>query len=952
MCLVLDETEPRLFAVRFHPLYSDAVRDFLVSTCDPVTRPATVNEFLMTSSSLAAASSEGRWDPFDITLELIRLSGRRLDTPARDARNGLETPPLPPSKRFAAALLCLPRVFRDVLREMATSAKLSLVLHRRLGVAHPSANPARRLQKDHRTEGAKPAAAKPGSGSAHYQMAYYLVARSRDFLETLIGHDTVIASCLCFPGGDQAAGLEPAQAQKNAGATNGNGVHTAEPPVLASQHLRSIVFSDRETATGCIVFKAEVRGGHLRQLRRQVQATRGFHIDVQYDFKSDPTTPDVPGFRLRDTTKLRVYQEASLERFLRGGNARNGVVVLPCGAGKTLTGVAAAAAVGKPTIVMCINELSVRQWKAQFSLWAALSKRQVTVFTGKNKQMPTDVFITTYSMMTTEAVQQEDGSYSETQTLKLKILKEVEERPWGLLLLDEVHGAPAADFQRVLDRIKYHCVLGLTATLLREDGNIGSLRHLVGPKLYEANWLELAAAGHLATAHCAEVRCPTPGPYVTAYLGTRPMSSLRSDIEALNPTKLWCTQALVHYHTRVKSPADKVIIFCDSTYGVRSYAHALGVPYMEGRTKATERHNLLSHFRLNPLVNCVILSRVGDTALDIPEATVIIQVSGLMGSRRQEAQRLGRILRPKPASMRNTTAIFYSLVSTDTDEVGYSFGRQQWLRDQGFAYRVIEASGIIAAAGLGATPLTCVGFPVWQFRAPWRDSTAGSSRAVESAAPTHRGHRAETRDAASAGPTEVFESFPVCDALTLEKAFVAGQPTVTLPGFGVVVFDCLNLPATNGALTVPTRDLLSAEEIAEAQEKGRAVGAKDRGRQPQQAAPSAGATTAATPAADPAAVVITKPGKADTTIRATTFMDRVRAHCAVTGFTAMSGAAAASSSTGDEDGALTGFRLRVRRGWPGHRCDVENPHSPCVLHHLNQFTGRVAGRGAGVAAGH
>jgi superfamily II DNA or RNA helicase len=942
MCIVLDHVEPRIFAVRFHPLYSDAVRDFLVSTCEPLTRPASVNEFFMSSASLAAAASEGRWDPTAIARQLVQYAGLHDTTsPSGDGATKTMTTssaPLTPAALFEQYLQRLPKVFRVLLGEMDMSAKLQLVLHRRFVAPRPLlAAPGEGLadhgdvnKRRRRELLGKPAALAVTSAidavvAPRHEMAYYLVCRNRAFFESLIAHDKIISTCLCMPGGGDDA-------------------------TIGSASLATLVFSDRDRE-GRVVYKAEVKGGHLRELRRQVQATRGFHIDVQYDYRTDTATADVPNFRLKDSTRLRSYQEASLERFLRGGNARNGVVVLPCGAGKTLTGVAAAAAIGKPTIVMCINELSVRQWRSQFAMWSALSKKQITVFTGKRKDMPADVFITTYSMMTTEAVKLPDGTYSEGQAWKAKILEEVEQRPWGLMLLDEVHGAPAADFQRVLDRVKYHCVLGLTATLLREDGNIGSLRHLVGPKLYEANWLELTAAGHLATAHCVEVRCSTPAPYVQAYMSSRPMTSRRTDIEALNPTKLWCTQALVHYHTVERSPPDKVIIFCDSTHAVRSYAHALGLPFMEGRTKATERHNLLSHFRQNPKVNCVILSRVGDTALDIPEASIIIQVSGLFGSRRQEAQRLGRILRPKPPSVKNATAVFYSLVSTDTDEVGYSFGRQQWLRDQGFAYRVIDAATVLdhfhhRAHGPGRH-LACIGHPTWQYRALWLDGhqrqgddgpaarshrTEGSSlangRAVTSApvaAPlAHDDESYSDEDTVPLRHEESYVSFPACVSLAIDKAFLAGQTNVVVDKYGTVSFDAMDHPATHGMLQVSAAVLLDepAENPADASASAPKPTRGKRGRGHDDELVQIRAL-----AADDAA--------------AARFEAAVRKYRSATGGGGSSGGGGGGGANGHlQEDNTTSFRLRIRRMAPQHNCRVDRDDSPCVLYHLQGFVQR------------
>ena len=199
-------------------------------------------------------------------------------------------------------------------------------------------------------------------------------------------------------------------------------------------------------------------------------------------------------------------------------------------------------------------------------------------------------------------------------------------------------------FQEVINVVKHHCVLGLSATLLREDDRIERLRFLVGPRLYDADWLPLTHRGYLAPVVCMEVRCPMPPDYLKAYLSD-PSQEIQRDVVCLNPYKVWCVQALIYYHTHTRNPPDKVIVFCDSIVGVGHYAKLLGIPLMDGSTPETERANLLDYFRRSSHVNAIILSRVGDIALDIPEASVIIQISGLGASRRQEAQRLGRILR-------------------------------------------------------------------------------------------------------------------------------------------------------------------------------------------------------------------------------------------------------------------------------------------------------------------
>lgn len=267
------------------------------------------------------------------------------------------------------------------------------------------------------------------------------------------------------------------------------------------------------------------------------------------------------------------------------------------------------------------------------------------------------------------------------------IIEAIKSREWGLLLLDEVHVAPASKFRTVLNIVNAHCKLGLTATLVREDDLIHDLNFLIGPKLYEANWMDLTQQGYLANVQCAEVWCPMTAEFFREYL--KPNLPLRRQqlLYILNPNKFRICEFLTRYH---EDKGDKVIIFSDDVIGLTRYCEALGRPYIYGGTSEQERRKILTSFKTHSLVNCIGLSKVGDTALDIPEANVIIQVSSHFGARRQEAQRLGRILRPKANQTGGFNAFFYTLVSTDTREMYFSSKRQQYLIDQGYTFKVVQ----------------------------------------------------------------------------------------------------------------------------------------------------------------------------------------------------------------------------------------------------------------------
>jgi len=264
-------------------------------------------------------------------------------------------------------------------------------------------------------------------------------------------------------------------------------------------------------------------------------------------------------------------------------------------------------------------------------------------------------------------------------------MKWLQDQEWGLMLLDEVHSIPAKMFRRVLTLVQAHCKLGLTATLVREDDKIADLNFLIGPKLYEANWLELQKAGFIAKVQCAEVWCPMTPEFYREYLNSK--ISKKVLLCVMNPSKFRACQFLIRYHER---RSDKIIVFSDNVFALKHYAHRMGKPFIYGPTNQSERLQILQNFKFNPKVNTVFVSKVADTSFDLPEANVLIQISSHGGSRRQEAQRLGRILRAKKGAIAEEyNAFFYTLVSEDTMEMSYSRKRQRFLVNQGYSYKVI-----------------------------------------------------------------------------------------------------------------------------------------------------------------------------------------------------------------------------------------------------------------------
>eukprot|EP00735_Rhodelphis_limneticus_P007696 TRINITY_DN2029_c0_g1::TRINITY_DN2029_c0_g1_i1::g.21942::m.21942 TRINITY_DN2029_c0_g1::TRINITY_DN2029_c0_g1_i1::g.21942 ORF type:complete len:855 (+),score=167.88,sp/O00835/ERCC3_DICDI/59.76/0.0,Helicase_C_3/PF13625.1/5.4e-24,ResIII/PF04851.10/5e-16,Helicase_C/PF00271.26/3e-10,Helicase_C/PF00271.26/5.6e+03,SNF2_N/PF00176.18/7.6e-09 TRINITY_DN2029_c0_g1_i1:122-2686(+) len=423
------------------------------------------------------------------------------------------------------------------------------------------------------------------------------------------------------------------------------------------------------------VYSFEISGEKINEVKKQCIAI-DYPLLEEYDFRKDTANPNV-AIDLKPNTQIRPYQEKSLSKMFGNGRARSGVIVLPCGAGKTLVGITAACTVKKPTLVLCTSTVSVEQWKQQFKKWSDIEDKNIARFTSDSKDpIPTaGIVISTFTMIAY------GGKRSNAADHTMKRLSAME---WGLILLDEVHVVPANTFRRVLAVIKAHCKLGLTATLVREDNAIGDLNFLIGPKLYEANWLDLQEGGYLAKVQCAEVWCPMTAEFFKEYLSAN--SSKRKLLYALNPTKFQICHFLIRYH---ESRGDKIIVFSDNIYALERYAKQLGKPYIHGGTSHQERVRILYGFQHQTNVTTIFISKVGDTSIDLPEANVIIQISSHYGSRRQEAQRLGRILRPKTRVGADYNAFFYSLVSQDTSEMFYSTKRQQFLVDQGYAFKVI-----------------------------------------------------------------------------------------------------------------------------------------------------------------------------------------------------------------------------------------------------------------------
>ncbi|KAH7649971.1 hypothetical protein FG379_001815 [Cryptosporidium bovis] len=417
----------------------------------------------------------------------------------------------------------------------------------------------------------------------------------------------------------------------------------------------------------------------------------------EYDFRSDNKNPTLD-MSLKHTTQIRYYQEQALRMMFSNGRARSGIIVLPCGSGKTLTGITAACTMRKSVLILTTSAVAVSQWKQQFEQYTTVDSNKVHCLTSNSKELlgpPTEaqILVTTYTMM---------AFTGKRSTSSSQIITQIQGREWGLIIFDEVQFAPAPAFRRINGIVKAHCKLGLTATLVREDDLIQDLQWLIGPKLYEANWMELQDRGYLARALCSEVWCPMTSDYYREYLDCS--HAKKKKLWVCNPNKLRVCEFLIRWH---EQRGDKILVFSDSLFALINIAVALKKPFVCGSVDTLERIKILQQFKENPNFNTVFLSKVGDNAIDIPLANVVIQISFNFASRRQEAQRLGRILRPKPYSnwrignlnSANSSndhsneqlynAFFYSLLSKDTEEMEYADKRQQFIIDQGYSYRVI-----------------------------------------------------------------------------------------------------------------------------------------------------------------------------------------------------------------------------------------------------------------------
>jgi DNA excision repair protein ERCC-3 len=364
--------------------------------------------------------------------------------------------------------------------------------------------------------------------------------------------------------------------------------------------------------------------------------------------------------------KIRPYQELAAEGFWHGGS---GVVVLPCGAGKTIVGAAAMAHAKATTLILVTNTVAARQWREELLKRTTLNEDEIGEYSGAKKEIR-PVTIATYQVMT----KKKDGVYAHLDLF--------DTHDWGLIIYDEVHLLPAPIFRFTAD-IQSRRRLGLTATLVREDGMEGEVFSLIGPKRFDVPWKEIESQGYIAPAQCVEVRVNLSEAERLSYATAEPEERYR--FCATTRTKRNVVESLVAHHA-----GEQILVIGQYIDQLDELSEVLGVPLIKGETPVKEREILFNKFRTGE-VSCLVVSKVANFSIDLPDATIAIQVSGAFGSRQEEAQRLGRILRPKSDGR---SATFYSVVSRDTIDQDFAQNRQRFLAEQGYAYKIIDADDV------------------------------------------------------------------------------------------------------------------------------------------------------------------------------------------------------------------------------------------------------------------
>lgn len=448
-------------------------------------------------------------------------------------------------------------------------------------------------------------------------------------------------------------------------------------------------FLNSRTSTTCIELRSIYRG-RLKQALIKV----GYPVEDRVGYlPGDPIDFDLRKVTLRgEELTIRPYQREAVESFVHG--SKSGIIVLPSGAGKTVVGMTVMNVIRENTLIITTGTVAVRQWISELIDKTSLSPGMIGEYTGDNKEI-LPVTVTTYQTLTysprkknreekegeIDLEVQEDSQEEPTVNLeRYPHLDIFRARNWGLVIYDEVHLLPAPVF-RITTEIQAKKRLGLTATLIREDGKEEDAFSLIGPKKYDAPWKDLERQGWIATAYCHEVRVKFPSEEQKMQYAIAP-PRLKYRIAAENPMKLEALKSILHR----LSGEDSILIIGDYIDQLEIIASDLKAPLITGKMKNSMREKLYSDFRTGR-IKVLVVSKVANYAIDLPDANVAIQVSGTFGSRQEEAQRLGRLLRPKSSG---SVANFYSIVTKDTIDQDFSMKRQMFLTERGYGYNIVD----------------------------------------------------------------------------------------------------------------------------------------------------------------------------------------------------------------------------------------------------------------------
>jgi len=451
--------------------------------------------------------------------------------------------------------------------------------------------------------------------------------------------------------------------------------------LLGMKHLQEH-FVDRQPTRRDGLLAVRVKREHRGQLKvalikigYPVEDNAGYREGEPLEVHLRDTLPDGAPFALRK------YQRDAVEAFYAGGKATggSGVIVLPCGAGKTIVGMGVFERVASQALVLSTNITALRQWKRELLEKTTLDESVIGEYSGEEKQIR-PVTLTTYQMLT----------YRKNRTDNFLHFELFTARDWGLIVYDEVHLLPAPVF-RFTAEIQATRRLGLTATLVREDGREDEVFSLIGPRKYDIPWRALEDQGWIAGANCIEIRVDMERELASLYAAADSRGKFRLASE--NPAKLTAVRKLAEKHR-----SDRVLIIGQYLDQLKHVRRELGAPLITGKTPNAEREDLYSRFRTGD-IPLLIVSKVGNFAVDLPDANVAVQVSGTFGSRQEEAQRLGRILRPKRDGGQ---ALFYSLVTRGTRDQQFAEKRQLFLTEQGYHYTITDAASLGGGETSGA----------------------------------------------------------------------------------------------------------------------------------------------------------------------------------------------------------------------------------------------------------